>query len=70
MLAGYALLTSVAVDVILITLHLLETKYSAAALVPILSAGVEIALLGLLFLNIRVAIRRTDFVSSFLHPPA
>jgi hypothetical protein len=70
MLAGYALLTSVAVDVILITLHLLETKYSAAALIPILSAGVEIALLGLLFLNIRVAIRRTDFVSSFLHPPA
>jgi hypothetical protein len=69
-LAGYALLTSVAVDVILTTLHLLETKYSAAALIPILSAGVEIALLGLLFLNIRVAIRRTDFVSSFLHPPA
>jgi hypothetical protein len=69
-LAGYALLTSVAADVILTTLHLLETKYSAAALIPILSAGIEIALLGLLFLNIRVAIRRTDFVSSFLHPPA
>jgi HAAS domain-containing protein len=69
-LAGYALLTSVAVDVMLTTLHLLETKYAAAALIPILSAGVEIALLGLLFLNIRVAIRRTDFVSSFLHPPA
>jgi hypothetical protein len=69
-LAGYALLTSVAADVILTTLHLLETKFSAAALIPVLLAGVEIALLGLLFLNIRVAIRRTDCVSSFLHPPA
>ena len=69
-LAGYALLASVAADVILTTLHLLEARYSAAALIPILSAGVEIALLGLLFLNIRVAIRRTDLVSSFLHPPA
>ena len=65
-LAGYALLASVAADVILTTLHLLERKYAAAALIPILSAGAEIALLGLLFLNIRTAIRRTDFVSSFL----
>jgi hypothetical protein len=69
-LAGYALLASVAADVVLTTLHLLEARYSAAALIPVLSAGVEIALLGLLFLNIRVAIRRTDLVSSFLHPPA
>ena len=69
-LAGYALLTSVAADVMLTTLHLLETKYAAAALIPIVSAAVEIALLGLLFLNIRLAIRRTDVVSSFLHPPA
>jgi hypothetical protein len=69
-LAGYALLASVAADVVLTTLHLLETKFSAAALIPVLSAGIEIALLGLLFLNIRVAIRRTNFVSSFLHPPA
>jgi hypothetical protein len=68
-LAGYALLTSVAADVILTMLHLSEAKSSAAALIPILSAGVEIALLGLLFLNIRVAIRRVDSVSSFLQPP-
>jgi hypothetical protein len=70
MLAGYALLASVAADVVLTTLHLLDAKYSAAALVPVLSAGAEIALLGLLFLNIRAAIRRTDVVSSFLHPQA
>jgi hypothetical protein len=70
MLAGYALLASVGADVVLTTLHLLDAKYSAAALIPVLSAGAEIALLGLLFLNIRAAIRRTDVVSSFLHPPA
>jgi len=69
-LAGYALLASVAADVVLTTLHVLGMKSSLAALIPILSAGVEIALLGLLFLNIRVAIRRTDFVSSFLPPAA
>jgi hypothetical protein len=70
MLAGYALLASVAADVVLTTLHLVGMKSSLAALIPILSAGVEIALLGLLFLNIRVTIRRTDLVASFLHPPA
>ena len=70
MLAGYALLASVAADVVLTTLHLVGMKSSVAALIPVLSAGVEIALLGLLFVNIRVAIRRTDLVSSFLHPPA
>ena len=70
MLAGCALLASVAADVVLTTLHLVGMKSSVAALVPILSAGVEIALLGLLFLNIRVAMRRTDLVASFLHPPA
>lgn len=70
MLAGYALLTCVAVDVILTVLHLLEMKYPAAALIPVLSAGAEIAFLGLLFVNIRTAIRRTDFVASFLHPAA
>jgi len=66
-LAACALLTSVAVDMILTVLHLLETRYAAAALIPILSAAVEMALLGILFLNIRLAIQRTDFVSSFLH---
>ena len=70
MLAGYALLASVAADVVLTTLHLVGMKASVAALIPVLSAGAEIALLGLLFLNIRVAIRRTDLVSSFLNPPA
>jgi hypothetical protein len=70
MLAGYALLASVAADVVLTTLHMVGTTFSVAALIPVLSAGAEIALLGLLFLNIRVAIRRTDLVSSFLHPPA
>jgi hypothetical protein len=69
-LAGYALLASVAADVVLTTLHLVEMKSSLAALIPVLSAGAEIALLSLLFLNIRAAIRRTDLVSSFLHPPA
>jgi hypothetical protein len=65
--AACALLTSVAVDTILTALHVLEAKHSAAALIPILSAGVEMALLGILFLNIRLAIQRTDIVSSFLH---
>jgi hypothetical protein len=68
--AGYAMLTCVAVDVVLTVLHLLETKYPAAALIPVLSAGAEVALLGLLFVNIRSAIRRTDVVAAFLPPAA
>ena len=65
-LPACALLTSVAVDIILTVLHVLEAKHAGAALIPILSAAVETALLGVLFLNIRLAIQRTDFVSSFL----
>jgi hypothetical protein len=66
-LAACALLTSVAVDIILTVLHLLEPRPAAVALIPLLSNAAEMALLGVLFLNIRQAIRRTDFVSSFLH---
>jgi hypothetical protein len=45
---------------------LLEARDAAIALIPVASAAAEMALLGILFRDIRLAIRRTEFVSSFL----
>ena len=64
---GYTNSSTVAVDIILTALHLLEGGHAGAPLIPILSAAVEMVLLGILAFNVRLAIQRTDFVSSFLH---
>jgi hypothetical protein len=68
MAAACALLASVAVDMVLTALRLLEGRDAAAALIPVMSAAAEMALLGTLFRNIRLAIRRTELVSGLLHP--
>jgi hypothetical protein len=69
-LVACALLTSVAADVILTALHLLETEHSAGVLIPMLSTGVEMVLLGALIINLRLAFQRSNFISSVVRQAA
>jgi hypothetical protein len=61
-----ALLVSVVTDIVITGLRLYETRLPAAALVPVLSIAVEVALVSMLIAHIRATIRRIAFASSLL----
>jgi hypothetical protein len=61
-----AMLASVVTDAILTALRLFEAKLPASGLVPVLSIVAEIALVSVLVLQIRSAVRRAALASSLL----
>jgi hypothetical protein len=68
LVAASLLLVAVVLDVILGGLRLLDTRLSPVALIPLFSIAIEVALVAVVILELRRAIRRTSLVAALFTP--
>jgi len=66
--AAAPLATSVVADVILTVLRLADAAVSPAALVPLLTQAIEVALVGVLVMRVRRIIRHADLAAALTSP--